>query len=140
MPQFQKMKLHSSLYKALIVSLTVVGANVSLSAIANEVMAPEVMDSNVSLPNMISNEPRPSRFTNRPYANIEPFSLAESERDGADSFDVEVDAAVHAPRSEGKDSPFGMIRFPFSPRPQRPSPEPGMEDSMPEPQNMRQAN
>lgn len=140
MQQFPNMKLHSSLSKALIVSLTVVGANVSLSAIANEVMPPETLNNNVTLPSTISNEPRPTRFTNRPYANIEPFSLAESERDEADPFNVEVDAAAGTPQSEGKDSPFGMIRFPFSTRPQRPDPELETEDSMPDPQNPREAN
>ena len=120
MQQFQNMKSHSSLSQVLFVSLTALGAQISLPAIANEVMAPEVMEEEVTLPNVISNEPRPTRFTNRPYADIEPFTLAESERDEADGFNLEVDAAVDAPRSEGKDSPFGMIRFPFSTRPERP--------------------
>lgn len=141
MQQFQNMKLHSSsLFQVLLVSLTALGVQISLPAIANEVMAPEVMEKEVTLPSMISNEPRPTRFTNRPYADIEPFTLAESERDEAEGFNLEVDAAVDAPRSEGKDSPFGMIRFPFSTRPQRPDPELETEDSMSEPQNMRQAN
>jgi hypothetical protein len=128
MQQFQKMKLHSSLSNALVFSLMALGAQVSMSAIANEVMAqevmtPEAMDNEAMLPSVISNEPRPTRFTNRPYADIEPFSLAESEKDEADAFNLDVDAAVDAPKSESKNSPFGMIRFPFNSRPERPDSE-----------------
>ncbi|MGB2924931.1 MAG: hypothetical protein WBB82_06505 [Limnothrix sp.] len=117
------MKLQTSFGKVFLLMLALTGADLSSRAIADEVFINEPLPSNTSnavvLPEKITNEPIFFRFNNNIYGDVEAYSLAESVKENLEPMRVNVDAAADTPQSEGKDSPLGMIKFPFNNGPAR---------------------